>query len=471
MPIMIFMTRYYNNSRCSRSIAFVFRCYIRIRFFSLLLLVLLAVLASSCKKEVLKIGGDLLPSSDFVTVKSIDTLSVFSYTMFNDSARTDLPTLSYLGQTFNPFFGSSSAGFVSQIRLSYKWNPEPFTIDSVKLYLHIISVEGGVTDAVHSLEIAEIGNQIYPDTAYYSSTDPDTAGLFRVTDIVLPKLRTDTVNDIELKLPGNGVAFGEYLTRDTSKLFYNNKIADFRSYFKGLFIQMTPSNDPYLISLSLAYNQTNYYNYFTMYVHDTAHITKTYSFILDAKNINASYNVFSHDFTTATQGDKMIHMNTTYKDTLSYLQSLNGVYTKISLPGLQNIKNDPLYSKISINRARLVVPVYFKSSSENPYISKALPPSLRLRYKSSTGARFDVPDYTLASSSDVYHTFFDGKLDTVAQVYNFNIPAFVQAYLKDATNSVKPEVEIFQSAGTRNVILKANKNKTPVKFEFAYTNF
>ena len=198
MPIMIFMTRYYNNSRPS-----IFQCYIRIRFFSLLLLVL-AVLANSCKKEVLKIGGDLLPSSDFVTVKSIDTLSVFSYTMYNDSARTDLPTLSYLGQTFDPFFGTSSAGFVSQVRLSYKWNSEPFIIDSVKLYLHIISVQGGVTDAVHSIEIAEIGDQIYPDTAYYSSTNPDTAGLFRVTDIVLPKLRTDTINDVELKLPGNG---------------------------------------------------------------------------------------------------------------------------------------------------------------------------------------------------------------------------------------------------------------------------
>ena len=457
MPIMIFMTRYYNSSRRSRRIASVFQYYIR--FFSLPLLVLIAFLANSCKKEVLNIGSDLLPSSDFVTIKSIDTLSVFSYTMFNDSARTDLPSLSYLGQTFDPFFGSSSSGFVSQIRLSNKWIAAPYTIDSVKLSLHILSIEGRVTDVIHSIQITEIGDQIYPDTAYYSNTIPDTTGLFRVTNIVLPKLRTDTINDIELKLPGNGVAFGKYLTRDTSQLFYNNKIADFRSYFKGLFFQMTPSNDPYLISLSLTYNQADvkYYNYFTMYGHDSAGVSLNYAFILDAKNTNASFNVFSHDFTTATQGDKMIHRNTTYKDTLSYLQSLNGVYTKLTLPGLQNLKNDPSYSKISINRARLVVPVYFKSSSENPYISKALPPSLRLRYKSSTGARYDVPDYTMASASDVYHTFFDGNLDTVAQVYNFNIPAFVQAYFKDAANSIKPEVEIFQSAGTRTK-LRLNSN-------------
>ncbi len=192
--------------------------------------------------------------------------------MFNDSARTDLPTLSYLGQTFDPFFGTSSAGFVSQIRQSNKWLAESYTIDSVTLTLHILSVEGGGTDVTHSIRIAEIGDQIYPDTAYYSNTNLDSAGLFRVTDIVLPKLRTDTINDVEITLPGKGITFGKYLIRDTTKLFYNNKIADFRSYFKGLFFQMTPSNDPYLISLSLVYNQTTakYYNYFTMYGHDSA---------------------------------------------------------------------------------------------------------------------------------------------------------------------------------------------------------
>ena len=63
---------------------------------------------------------------------------------------------------------------------------------------------------------------------------------------------------------------------------------------------------------------------------------KQYFFILDAMNKNASYNRFSHDYSTATLGDKMAHRNTTYRDTLSYLQSLNGVYTKLSFPVLKN---------------------------------------------------------------------------------------------------------------------------------------
>jgi hypothetical protein len=45
---------------------------------------MVTVLAGSCKKEVLKIGGDILPEGDFVSIKSIDTLSIFSYTMYQD---------------------------------------------------------------------------------------------------------------------------------------------------------------------------------------------------------------------------------------------------------------------------------------------------------------------------------------------------------------------------------------------------
>jgi hypothetical protein len=77
----------------------------------------------------------------------------------------------------------------------------------------------------------------------------------------------------------------------------------------------------------------------------------------------------------------------------------------------------------------------------------------------------------MSASVDQYHLFFDGSLDTTKMVYNFNIPAFVQAYLRDATGDVKPEVEIYQSTGTRNAVFRVNKNKTPVKFEFTYTQF
>jgi len=128
-------------------------------------------------------------------------------------------------------------------------------------------------------------------------------------------------------------------------------------------------------------------------------------------------------------------------------------------------KNNPLFDKIAVNKARVVVPVYLNG---NQYKTTTVPPQLILKYKTSSGSKFVVPDWNIESTNQ---TFFDGKLDTTARVYNFNIPAFVQSYLKDATNTVEPELDIFELSGTNNVILKANKSKTPIKFEFTYTKF
>jgi len=271
--------------------------------------------------------------------------------------------------------------------------------------------------------------------------------------------------------------FGNYLTRDTLKLFYSeNNIhyspdyPDFRSFFRGLYFQMNPSSDPLLISLYLEppISNTNHpvsENALVLYMHDDLGVQKEYTFILDAKIRNAAFSRFSHNYLTADPDKRIKHINDGYKDTLSYLQSINGVYTKFVFPGLENIKNDASFAKISINKARLIVPVFFNG---NQYKASTVPPQLVLKYKTSSGSKFVVPDWNIEST---YQTFFDGKIDTTAKVYNFNIPAFVQAYLEDATDKVKPELYIYQVSGTNNVIMKANKSKTPVKFEFTYTKF
>jgi hypothetical protein len=82
-----------------------------------------------------------------------------------------------------------------------------------------------------------------------------------------------------------------------------------------------------------------------------------------------------------------------------------------------------------------------------------------------------VPDWNIGTTQYTFQPFYDGRLDSTALVYNFNIPAFVQAYLENKSDTIKPELEIYQVTGTKNVILGANKNSTPVKFEFGYTKF
>ena len=404
MPIMIFMTKFYHSSQFTcRSTSVPHNIF---KILSLSLIALVSFFLTSCEESPTKIGSELLPGSDFVKISSTDTISARSYTMFDDSVRTDSPSVSYLGEISDPYFGSTKAEFVSQIRMGGAWDDLPFIVDSVKLYLHILSVTGGSTTK-HYLKISEIADQIYPDSAYYSNKTVHTTG-FEVGDIEIPELRRDTtVNDIAIKIPMTTLpmSFGNYITRDTSKLFYLNPSTDFRSFFKGLYFQIQPSSDPMLISLSLAQPTTigAYYNYFVLFMSNLSGGTKEFIFVLDATNKNAAYNRFVHNYNTASPDKKIQHINDGYRDTVSYLQNLNGVFTKIILPGLATLKNDPAMKNIAVNRAKLTIPVQLDGSL---YKATTVPANLILRYRSTAGLKYLVPDYNIGS----YQSFFDGTL-------------------------------------------------------------
>jgi hypothetical protein len=459
-PIMIFMTRYYLNKNILRrlpSVTRYFKNFILPVFFLPVIFIVV-----SCVEGTTTIGTAILPESDFVGISSVDTLSVKSYTMSADSVRTDSPSISFLGHVYDPYFGTTTGEFVSQLRLGSSWIPGDYTIDSIKLILNLLTVTGDVT-AGHTLKISEISKQLDVDSTYYSNQSVPLTN-FEIDNIQLPALQADTVNLISVDIP---VSFGYHLITDTTQFFYSNTKPDFRAYFKGLYFQMSSAGEPLIVSLSLASTSTlgSYNNFFIMYMHDPDGVTSEYYLILDAKNANASFNRYLHVYTTADPDKRITHINDNYLDSLSYLQNLNGVYTKIVLPGLADLKkNSSFVNGIAVNKARLIIPVHYDG---NIFTSTTVPSKLLLRYRTKDGTKYVVPDYSL----DTYHTYFDGSLDATNGVYNFNIGSYVQGYLQDKTGELSPEVEVFQPAGTTNVILKANNSANPPKFEFTYSRF
>jgi hypothetical protein len=428
------------------------------------LFVMAVFFAASCEEGPTKIGSELLPSNDFVAIGSTDTLSVWSYNMYDNSVPTNDPNVAFVGNIFDPYFGTTTTEFVSQLRLAGPWNYGPVTIDSVKMNLRLLYVKGGSANENHFIRLSEISDQIYTDTAYYSDTQTDTTD-FSVT-AQLPILRPDTINNISVSLP---IEFGEYLIRDTTQMFYSNTKPDFRSYFKGLYFRISAASDPLIVAFSVTSEIAsggNYNNYFVLFMHDTAYVKSRYYFILDPVHPNACYNKFYRDFSTADEDKKIEHINDyTYKDTLTYLQYLNGVYTKIVFPGLDSLKKELSKGKFSINKARLSIPVYYDGDR---YTVLTVPSSLRLRYTYKDGFKYDVFDYNL----DANHKFFDGTLNKLDSTYYFNIPTFIQTYLEDKNNDYLPELDVYQGpTGLKSVILRANANKTPIRFEMTYTSF
>ena len=454
MPIMNFMTTFYNSpAPHHRSLRKSF-----LKIFPVIITVFVLIWISSCEEEGTFVGEDVLPGSDFVSVFSTDTVTVRSFTQYDDSIVSSNTSSSYLGQVYDPYFGTTTAEFVTQLRLQEKWTGSSFTIDSVKLGLTLTNVTGN-TDQVHYLEMSEIAEQLYTDSTYYSNRKVPLTG-YKVSGIHLPALQADTVNNIVLDIP---VEFGYYVMKDTSMLFHSNTVDDFRSYFKGLKFSLKSLEDPAFLTLSLAPPSVVNLpvNYFVIYLHDADNKADEFLLILDAKTNNARMNLFTHDFSTAEPGKKIEHINDGIRDSVSYLQGLNGVYTRMKIPGLTDIKNNPLLSKISVNKARIICPVWYDGSI---YKASTFPSQLYMRYSTTSGIRYLMPDYYISN------TFFDGAIDTVKNTYSFNIASYVQSYLEDTKGTLLPEFELVLPSGlSNNAILRANENSVPVKFEFTYT--
>jgi hypothetical protein len=458
------MTRFYHKSIHIGQINTGFRKIAILTSF------LLGFIITSCEKEPTMVGTDILPQSDFVSIGGTDTIVPVSFSMYDQKVRTDNSPITYLGEIHDPYFGTTSASFVTQLRLAKDWNYNSFILDSVRLFLTFNNVIGG-TSGTHYLSFYEIQDQLYKDTAYYSNQNV-TLGGFQLENIPLPTLAQDSANRISIKLPN--AMFGSYLLRDTAMLFHSNTVPDFRTFFKGLQFKINSTGDPLLVTLDLANTTYGYYpiegnnydNFFLVFGHREDGTKEEYYYIIDAINTNVSFSLYEHNF-EAADADKIIthYNNPSYRDTLTYLQSINGLYTRIVLPGLKALKDSPDFrSNIAINKARLTIPYFYDN---NHYTNAKAPKQLYLRYRTTSGAKPFVQDMLVGNNQE----FFDGTIDTVKHVYNFNLPTFVQAYFEDTSGEILPELELMQGTGINNLILKANASRTPLRFEFSYTRF
>jgi hypothetical protein len=381
----------------------------------------------------------------------------------------------YIGVYHDPYFGTTTSGFVSQLRLEGEWWEEDYLweVDSVKLFLRVMSNIGTNDNFRHYLRISEISTMLYNDAEYYSNSLVDTTGIG--VSAIIPPLRSDTINNIEINLPNS---FGRHLIREQNKLFYTTNPAeeDFRNYFKGIYITMPSASatHPFLLGFDFTYGATNdYSNYIMLYLRDSANIRDEYRFLIDSRRENARFTKIEHNFSENI--NNLINSNSII-DSLSYVQGIYGAYTTISIPGLEAVKNDPNRARSAINKAHLIVPVELINNTDT------VAPRLLMRYVNAEGEREMVPDYYIGTeqyeySDDYelltsYSSYFGGYFDTKENVYRFNISNFAQDYFKDTKNELKPELEIFLPANeAANAILKANNSKTPLKFEMTLTDY
>ncbi|MBK9291616.1 MAG: DUF4270 domain-containing protein [Bacteroidetes bacterium] len=312
----------------------------------------------SCTKRPGEIGADLIPDDGLISPMFTDTISVVAYSIIEDSLRTDEPETALLGSIFDPVFGTSTAGFFTQISLStashnFGTNPQ---LDSLVLQLAYSGFYGDTT-TMQQVRVYEVMEKLHYDSAYYSNQvkEYNSFDFANFSFTPRPKSRVvwqgDTLAPIvRIRLSDVSPALGnKLLTAGENNL---SSVTRFQNFFKGLYVTAEPLNSGGAI---LGFDLPSNLSRLTIYYRNDEQDSLRYEFLITSDE--ARYNVFNHyNYANASpefrqqviEGDTMLGRQTLY------VQGMGGVKTKLRFPTLAHLKKSP-DQKIVINEARLLL--------------------------------------------------------------------------------------------------------------------
>ncbi|HTX89239.1 MAG TPA: DUF4270 domain-containing protein [Bacteroidales bacterium] len=395
------------------------------KYFRPLLLLFLAFsgiavsfLATSCKKDPYAIGLDLLPPSDTLSVKTIDTVTVIAYSVLQDSIRTDETSTNMLGSLMDPYFGITTASFCTQFRLSAEapsFGTDP-VMDSLILSFRYDGIYGDSTAPQH-IRVYELSNDIFLDSAYYSNRVPEHYGTpiadYQFTPDLKDSVRVGTGKEaaqLRIRLDKVSRYFGDKILYAPASALATN--TSFIEFMKGLYIEAAPrSNGGGLVT----FNMDNVLTKMTIYFHNSTGDSLSFDFSITSNC--PRFNTFDHN--GYINADPLLRMQVLNHDTLLgkntlYVQGLGGIRTRVRLPFIKDLKK---FGNIAINNAILV----FKNIETDTTL--APPPNLNLFVVDSLGRIGVLLD------SDEGTIYFDGTYNRTARTYKFRLTRQVQNIL------------------------------------------
>lgn len=379
-------------------------------------------LAASCKKES-GIGSNIQPDSDLINLQATDSLSLFTYTVKEDSLRSDEASIIQIGNINDAVFGNTNASLFTQVVIPNGLLNIDFgataVLDSSALSLAYSYDYYGDTLAAQQFRVYQMTEGIYHDSVYYSNRITQCYPTFQSrievgsTALQAPHPRSKTVVGTDtlpanLRIPiANSFAQQIFSQSGGSNLASN---ANFLQYLKGLYIE-SDNSAPGTGAL-LHFNLLDTLSRLTLYYH-TATETKKFSFVINAGT--AYYSRFTHDYTSAstTLTSQLNNPGVNISNEV-YVSACAGVKTKIEFPYLDNLKN--LGYAIAINKAELII------KADPSTVSNDFPLNKQLYVVSidSTGRQVLLTDMYESS------TYFGGSVNTVSNCYKINIARYFQ---------------------------------------------
>jgi hypothetical protein len=396
---------------------------LRLLFFpSFPLLIVVLICLSSCKKEPTTLGLSILPSTDTLMVKEIDTVTIVAHSLLQDSIRTDKTKTNILGSIVDPVFGKTTASFCTQVRLSsedvnFGINP---VLDSLVLMLRYSSIYGN-PEASQNIRVYELNETLSVDSTYYSNHKIQYYNTLLADLTFRPDLK-DSISifgkkvlpHLRINLSRQTDYFGNKILYAPNDVLQINK--KFVEFINGLYIQASPANsDGSLIS----FNMSNALTKMVIYFHNedsTGKIRDSLNYDFVINDLCARLNTFDHyQYADAIPEFKnqVLNHDTAEGRNLLFLQGLAGVKIKLRLPYIKNFS-----SNLAINNASLVLKNFETDTTLAP------PAQLILVQEDSVGKLHSLIDQGEGSA------YYGGTYNASNRSYSFRLTRYIQEIIQ-----------------------------------------
>jgi hypothetical protein len=443
---------------------------LNLKFSSVILLLIVVSVLTSCVKSPNKIGAEIMPEDSKLQLFLSDTTTVYAYSEVLDSIRSDELTYNYLGSIVDPVFGTTIAGVFTQFTLSslgHDFGPNP-QMDSLILQMAYVGFYGDTTSTVgvHAYEMEEL---MEFDQDYYSNVNFAHSSQDYLNYSFVP--RTNDSTYVYDSISGDSTVFGpvqrfnlgdynpglgnKLLSADTTVM---GNSTNFKEFFKGLYLITEPvQNDGVLLRFNLLDTKTGMILY---YKNDTADSLR-YNYVIGSTTPRVSR--YEHNYFNAEADFKnqVIDGDTSLGTQMFYTQGFAGVRGHIKFPYLREWARK---GNIAINEAKLI----FSGYEEEPYNGE--PAALLLLELNEDGSQSVMLDQYEGES------YFGGEYQSSTKEYVFRITNHIFKLISDTSlvdyglyvypnaSSINPKRFIF------NGNQPANDTINPFRVEIIYTD-
>jgi hypothetical protein len=406
----------------------------------------------SCKEPVIT-DSTLLNDNELLYLGKVDTFTVNSFLLREKNVKTSGVTSGILGNTSDPFFGSTTAGFFANFRtttnnINFGSSLE---LDSCVLVLRYRAKYGSFSQPL-SVAVYELDQDILSGTDYFSHASfaiktPPVAQISQFTPNTTDSVRVygrAFAPQMRIKLSND---FGNKLLLADSFNLANS--AAFLSFMKGLRVAVQPgSAGNGFVALDLESTESG----IALYYRNSANDSLVYLFPITASGQRV--NRFEHTF------GNIIHqyLNNSEDESDEQLPILSGGGTraKLTVPQL-----DSLPKNIAVNKAELIIPV----SSVYGSFDTIFPPPSKISFFRIDQSGKEVNDANISG----------GNLETVLvdskpfKRYRIDITRFTQNLLKGNFKNNGFIIAAPDANGQRVMISNSTDKNSKIVFKIIYT--